>query len=49
MADRTNPIYRGGIVHLKTEKDIVEIKGRLFNIKFNIIKLIKEGIILGIL
>ena len=49
MADGIKPIYRGGIVYLKTQKIIIKIKGRLFNIKFNITKLSKEGIILGIL
>jgi len=49
IADRIRPIYGGGITHLKTRKAIVKIKGRLFNIKFNITKLSKEGIILGIL
>ena len=49
MVDRINPIYREGIVYLEIKKDIVEIKGRLFNMKFNITKLFKEGIILEIL
>ena len=49
MADRIRPIYGGGIIYFKTQKVIIEIKGRLFNIKFNITKLSKEGIILGIL
>ena len=49
MADGIRPIYRGGIIYLKTQKVIVKIKGLLFNIKFNITKLTKEGIILGIL
>ena len=48
MADGIRPIYGGGITHLKTQKAIMKIKGRLFNIKFNITKLSKEGIILGI-
>ena len=49
MADRIRPIYRGGIIYLKTQKVIVKIKGWFFNIKFNITKLSKEGIIFGIL
>ena len=49
MADGINPIYGEGMVHLKTKKNIVEIKGRFFNIKFNITKLTKKGIILRIL
>jgi len=49
IADRIRPVYRGGIIYLKTQKTIIKIKGRLFNIKFNITKLSKEGIILGIL
>ena len=47
MADRTNPTYGGGIAYLETQKATVKIEGRLFNMKFNITKLSKEGIILG--
>ena len=46
--DETNPSYGGGKAHLETIKQTVRIKDRLFNIKFTIIKLSKEGIILGI-
>ena len=46
--NRTNLIYGGGKVHLETQKQTVRIKDRLFNIKFIITKLSKEGIILGI-
>ena len=49
MADGTNLIYGDGKVYLETKKVIVKIKGRFFNIKFNIIKLSKEGIILRML
>ena len=48
MANRTNPVYGDRKAYLKTKKIIVKIKGQLFNIKFNITKLSKEGIILGI-
>ena len=48
MADRTNLVYRDKKAHLETKKVTVKIKGRLFNIKFNITKLFKKGIILGI-
>ena len=47
MADRTNPTYGEGMVYLETQKIIVKIEGRFFNMKFNIIRLSKEGIILG--
>ena len=47
--DGTNPVYGGGKAHLETTKQTVRIKDRLFNMKFTIIKLSKEGIILGIL
>ena len=49
MADGTKPAYRDRKVYLKTQKATVKIKGRLFSMKFNIIRLSKEGIILGIL
>ena len=49
MVDRINLVYKDRIVYLETQKAIVKIKERLFNIKFNITKLSKEGIILGIL
>ena len=49
MADRTNLVYGDGKVYLKTKKVTVKIEGRLFNMKFNITKLSKEGIILGML
>ena len=47
MADRTSLVYGDRKAYLETKKIIVKIKGRLFNIKFNITKLSKEGIILG--
>ena len=47
MVDRTNPKYGGGMAHLETKKEIVRIEGRFFNMKFNITKLSKESIILG--
>ena len=46
--NRTNPAYKEGKAHLETQKQIVRIKDRLFNIKFTITKLSKEGIILRI-
>ena len=46
--DGTNPAYRGGKAHLEIIKQTVRIEDRLFNIKFTITKLSKEGIILGI-
>ena len=45
--DGTNPAYGGGKAHLETQKQTVRIEDRLFNIKFIITKLSKEGIILG--
>ena len=47
MADRTNPAYGDRKAYLKTKKATVKIKGQLFNMRFNITKLSKEGIILG--
>ena len=47
MADGTKLVYRDRIAYLETKKAIVKIAGRLFDIKFNITKLSKEGIILG--
>ena len=49
MADRIELEYRGGRAYLKIKKVIVKIKGRLFSIRFNIIKLSNKGIILKIL
>ena len=48
MVDRTNLTYRDGWTYLKTQKVTVKIEGRFFNIKFNITKLSKEGIVLEI-
>ena len=47
MADGAKLIYGDRIVYLETEKVVIGIKGHLFNIRFNITKLLKEGIILG--
>ena len=48
MADGTSLVYGDRKAYLETKKVTVKVKGRLFNIKFNITKLSKEGIILGI-
>ena len=47
--DKTNLTYGRGKAYLKTQKQIIRIEDRFFNIKFTITKLSKEGIILGIL
>ena len=47
IADGTSLIYGDRIVYLEIEKAVVGIEGYLFNIRFNITKLLKEGIILG--
>ena len=47
--DRTNLTYGGGKTYLETQKQIIRIEDRFFNIKFIITKLSKEGIILGML
>ena len=45
--DGTNLTYGGGKAYLETQKQTIRIKDRLFNMKFTITKLSKEGIILG--